>query len=77
MGERNLLVDVYSRDLGGNPNWSAVLDARNFVGAILKATEGTYFNTRWFNKNWPIVKDVSGERYGSTWLRGTYHFFEV
>jgi hypothetical protein len=34
MGERNLLVDVYSGDLGGKPNWQAVVDAPNFVGGI-------------------------------------------
>lgn len=74
MGERNLLVDVYSKDVGGNPNWAAVVDAPNFVGGIIKATQSTSFNTSWFEKNWPVVKDVGGERYGTTWFRGAYHF---
>lgn len=74
MGERNLLVDVYSGDLKGRPNWPAVVAAPNFVGGIIKATEGTAFNTDWFQKNWRAVKEVGGDRYGTTWFRGAYHF---
>ena len=76
MGERNLLVDIYSGDLGGKPNWAAVVDAPNFVGAIIKATESTAFNTDWFQKNWPAVKDAGGDRYGTSWFRGAYHFLK-
>jgi len=76
MSKRNLLVDVYSGDLGGRPNWSAVVSAPNFVGAIIKATESTAFDTTWFNVNWPAVKDASGDRYGTTWFRGAYHFLK-
>lgn len=76
MGERNLLVDVYSGDLNGKPNWQAVVDAPGFVGAIIKATESTAFNTDWFNLNWPGVKKIGGERYGRDWLRGAYHFLK-
>jgi hypothetical protein len=39
MGERNLLVDLYSMDVGRKPNWQAVVDAADFVGGIIKATE--------------------------------------
>ncbi len=76
MGERNLLVDVYSLDLDGKPNWDAVVAAPNFVGGIVKATEGTAFDVDWFNVNWPAVKDVGGDRYGTTWFRGAYHFLK-
>lgn len=76
MSERNLLVDVYSGDLGGEPNWQGAVDAPNFVGAIVKATESTSFNTDWFSKNWPLVKQVGGDRYGQTWFRGAYHFLK-
>src|SRR5690348_15166716 len=72
MAERNLLVDVFSGDLGGKPNWKAVVAAPNFVGGIMKATESTAFDTGWFRKNWPIVKSVGGDRYGQTWFRGAY-----
>ncbi|GAA4609343.1 GH25 family lysozyme M1 (1,4-beta-N-acetylmuramidase) [Actinoplanes octamycinicus] len=76
MSERNLLVDVYSGDLGGKPNWEALVDAPNVVGAILKATEGTTFHTSWFDDNWPAVHDLVPDRYGDTWLRGAYHFLK-
>jgi GH25 family lysozyme M1 (1,4-beta-N-acetylmuramidase) len=76
MAERNLLVDVFSGDLGGKPNWKAVVAAPSFVGGILKATEGTKFDVRWFQKNWPEVKSIGGDRYGETWFRGAYHFLK-
>ncbi|BCJ39934.1 hypothetical protein GCM10010168_27930 [Actinoplanes ianthinogenes] len=76
MSERNLLVDVYSGDLGGKPNWEALVDAPNVVGAILKATEGTTFSTSWFDENWRAVHDLVPDRYGDTWLRGAYHFLK-
>ena len=76
MGERNLLVDVYSGDLGGNPNWQAAVDAPNVVGAIIKATESTTFDTTWFAENWREVKEIGGDRYGQTWFRGAYHFLK-
>ena len=76
MGERNLLVDVYSGDLGGKPNWPAVVAAPNFVGAIIKATESVAFDTSWFKAQWPAVKAAGGDGYGSTWFRGAYHFLK-
>ena len=76
MGERNLIIDVYSLDLGGKPKWEALAAAPNFVGAILKATEGLAFDTSWLNKNWRRVKDVAADRYGTTWFRGAYHFLK-
>jgi GH25 family lysozyme M1 (1,4-beta-N-acetylmuramidase) len=76
MGERNLLVDVYSLDLAGKPNWEAAAAAENVVGAIIKATEGLAFDTTWFGKNWPAVKDVVPDRYGTSWFRGAYHFLK-
>jgi GH25 family lysozyme M1 (1,4-beta-N-acetylmuramidase) len=71
-----LIVDVYSGDLGGKPNWQGAAEAANVVGAIIKATEGTAFDTQWFNQNWPRVKEVAAERYGQTWFRGAYHFLK-
>ncbi|WP_029586865.1 glycoside hydrolase family 25 protein [Bradyrhizobium sp. URHD0069] len=76
MGERNLLVDVYSGDLGGQPNWQAVVDAPNFVGGIIKATESVSFTTNWFKTNWGAFKDIGADRYGTTWFRGAYHFLK-
>jgi GH25 family lysozyme M1 (1,4-beta-N-acetylmuramidase) len=76
MSERNLLVDLYSGDLRGTPNWPALVDAPDVVGAILKATEGTTFTTSWFSTNWPAVHDLVPDRYGDTWFRGAYHFLK-
>ena len=76
MGERNLLIDVYSGDLGGSPNWDGAVEAENVVGAIIKATESTAFNTTWFATNWPRIKEAGGDRYGQTWFRGAYHFLK-
>ena len=76
MGERNLLVDLYSMDVGGKPNWQAVVDAADFVGSIIKATESTTFDVTWFKKNWLDLKTIGGDRYGTTWFRGAYHFLK-
>lgn len=76
MSERNLFVDTFAGDLGPTPDWSAVLAADSFVGGIIKATEGTAFDTSWFATNWPAIKDASSDRYGTTWFRGAYHFLK-
>lgn len=76
MSEKNLIVDVYSGDLGGSPNWDAAASADNVVGAIIKATEGVAFDTSWFEQNWPAVKSAASDRYGTTWFRGAYHFLK-
>ena len=76
MAERNLLIDVYSGDVGGNPQWDAVVSAEYFVGAIIKATEFISFDTTWFSSNWSAVKAAGGDRYGTTWFRGAYHFLK-
>ncbi len=76
MSERNLLVDVYSQDLDGTPNWPALLNATDVVGAVLKATEGTGYSSQWFATNWPALRDLTPERYGQNWFRGAYHFLK-
>jgi len=76
MAERNLLVDLYSGDVGGHPDWNAVLAAPDFVGGIIKATEGTEFDVTWFKRHWRELKTTAGERYGTSWFRGAYHFLK-
>lgn len=72
-----LFVDVYSGDLRGKPNWSVLPQTPGVFGAILKAYEGTSFNDGgWFQRNWLVVRDVAGDRYGSTWFRGAYLFLK-
>ena len=72
--QRMLFVDVYSGDVGGKPNWPAVVAAPDFIGAIIKATNGVSFNTTWFDFNWKALRTVAGDRYCATWFRGAYHF---
>ncbi len=70
-------VDVYSQDLHGAPAWDVLVNDARFYGAILKATQGTkgWSNDKgWFARNWPLLKTVAGDRYGSTWFRGAYLF---
>jgi GH25 family lysozyme M1 (1,4-beta-N-acetylmuramidase) len=87
---RFLIVDVYPYDLAGKPNWPALVaasDATNeYVGAILKATEGTtdiilknnpYPSlSSWFRAQWKAERDAGGDRYGIDWFRGAYHFLK-
>jgi GH25 family lysozyme M1 (1,4-beta-N-acetylmuramidase) len=74
MGERNLLVDVFAGDIGGKPNWDAVVNAPNFVGGIIKATQGTNYAPDWFDTNWAKLREAGGDRYCQDWFRGAYHF---
>jgi GH25 family lysozyme M1 (1,4-beta-N-acetylmuramidase) len=75
--QRILIVDVYQGDLGGKPAWDVLINAPNFFGAIIKASEGTYYDGGvWFKKNWPAVKEISNDRYGKTWFRGAYLFLK-
>jgi hypothetical protein len=88
---RFLIVDVYALDLGGKPNWPALAAASDgtneYVGAILKATEGlapiqlgndsphaTSFD--WFAAQWHALRAAGGDRYGVDWFRGAYHFLK-
>ncbi len=73
-----LFVDVSPWE--ANPGWQALLNTSNFYGGILKASQGIkgYLNDRgWFQRNWPLVKSVAGDRYGSTWFRGAYVFLNL
>lgn len=72
-----LIVDLYSGDLGGKPKWKQLISLNApWHGAILKATEGTTYTSSWFTKNWNDVKVLGGERYGTDWFRGAYHFLK-
>lgn len=75
-----LLVDLYSKDLNGSPDWNVLMNTPKFYGAILKATQGSkgYTNDKgWFKKNWPLLKDMASSRYGLTWFRGAYLFLNL
>jgi GH25 family lysozyme M1 (1,4-beta-N-acetylmuramidase) len=75
-----LLVDLHEKDVNGNPAWNVLVNTPGFYGAIIKATQGPkgYSNDHgWFKKNWPIVRSIGGDRYGSTWFRGAYLFLNL
>jgi Glycosyl hydrolases family 25 len=74
-GPPYLFVDLYPLDLGRNPPWSVLVNTQGYVGAIIKAMEGTGYNDGgWFEANWPAVRDAGGDRYDVTWFRGSYLF---
>ncbi len=70
-----LFVDYYQFDNGRIPDLTAVSADGRYAGAIVKATEGLYYNGgNWFSQQWPSIHDQNG--YGDTWLRGCYHFLK-
>lgn len=71
------IVDVCEYDVGGKPNWPLLVGlGAPWHGAIIKATEGTYYGPAWFDSHWKKVRDAAGERYGTDWFRGAYHFLK-
>ena len=59
---------------GESPNWKLI--AEHCTGLILKATQGLHYAPSWFTRHWQAVRDIGGDRYGSTWLRGAYHYLD-
>jgi GH25 family lysozyme M1 (1,4-beta-N-acetylmuramidase) len=46
-----------------------------FIGGILKATDGVvYKHVDWFVTNLPRLKSAGGDRLGTSWFWGAYHF---
>ncbi len=77
-GPPYLIVDQYSLDSGFEPPWQTLLDTPGYYGAILKAWDGLRFNDKgWFAHNWPLVRDLAGDRYGTSWFRGAYLFLQL
>src|SRR5689334_19094060 len=56
-----LIVDVYHDD--GPKDWKALAAAGPpWHGAILKATQGTYYNSAaWFDANWRQVREAGSD----------------
>ncbi len=68
-----LIVDYYQQD--PQPDLSTVSSDERYVGAIVKATEGLYYQGKgWFADVWSAIR--SQDRYGDDWFRGCYHFLK-
>lgn len=68
---------------GNTPNFDAIAAAgSNFVGCIIKSSQGVGpgvspqhgHSLTWFKDNWPRVASAGGQRYGTSWFRGCYHY---
>lgn len=68
-----LFADLYEGD-NAHPAWTALATAPQFVGAIVKATEGLHYAPDWFCDAWRGIRNAAPVRYGSTWYRGCYHY---
>lgn len=68
-------VDAYVGD--GPKDWRALAAAGPpWHGAIIKATQGTYYDGgRWFAENWSALEMVGRGR--GDWFRGAYHYLDV
>jgi len=80
-----LLVDVYPYDVGGRPDWPALVAAGPpWHGAIVKVSEGVggivawqTSLSAWFDRQWPAIRAAAGARYGVDFFRGGYHYLLV
>ncbi len=73
-----LIVDVFEGDAErvGAFDWSKLVAAGPpWHGAIIKATQGTYYAPTWFYTNWSGIKSAAGERFGVDFFRGCYHYW--
>lgn len=75
----SLIVDAYAGD--GLKDWTALAAAGDpWRGAVLKATQGTYYSGgTWFPGQWRLV-ELAGRHAGRPpheWIRGAYHYLDV
>ena len=72
-----LFVDCYQGDLSGKPRWDLLAKlGPPYHGAIVKATEGTWYSPQWFDSQWHTLRHIAGDRYADDWFRGAYHFLK-
>lgn len=71
-----LLVDCY--ELDGPKDWAALAAAgAPWCGAILKASQGTYYRPHWFAEQLAQVIAVGRARCGVDWFFGGYHYLDM
>ncbi len=76
-----ILVDLYPGDLGGRPNYQALVAVgRPFCGVWLKATQGVHYAyVPWFVQNLQAAKAAARRawRLGVDFLVGSYAYLEI
>jgi hypothetical protein len=71
-----LFVDVYAGD--GRKDWRAFAAAGSpWSGAILKATQGTYYAPGWYATERQAYLDAAGDRHGVDLFDGAYHYLDL
>lgn len=71
-----LFLDIYAGD-NNAPAWGLVFNDARYSGAIIKATEGTYYNGgKWFKDNWKAISPHYTGARTTPWHRGCYHFLK-
>ncbi len=68
-----LFPDISAGDIKA-PSFTALAAMPNVIGCVLKATDGTRYDSSWFIHNWPLLRAAGGSRTGASWFRGAYHF---
>jgi GH25 family lysozyme M1 (1,4-beta-N-acetylmuramidase) len=76
-----IVPDVYPDDLGASPPFHVLpglkASGHEVVGCYVKCSEGVGWgatNEQWFRRAWRELRRVGGDRYGTDWFRGCYHF---
>lgn len=70
------IVDVYQGD--GRKDWRAFCAAgAPWIGAIFKATQGTYYRPPWFAEERRAFLLAAGARHGETMFDGAYHYLDL
>lgn len=71
-----LWVDLYAGD-NNDPHWGLLQLNKQYYGAIIKATEGTYYNGgKWFTDNWKAISPKYTGARTLPWYRGCYHYLK-
>jgi GH25 family lysozyme M1 (1,4-beta-N-acetylmuramidase) len=70
-------VDLYAGDIPdmGQAQWATLTKDPRFIGGIIKATEGLYYDGgTWFQRNWKALQGAKS--YGGFLFRGCYHYLK-
>lgn len=72
----SLLIDVYQGD--HVVDWPVFCAAgAPWIGAILKATQGTYYRPPWYAETRRAFLEAAGARHGDALFDGAYHYLDL